>query len=335
MSAVVYYLATLAVYFIIYNILVWGLNIQFGFTGILNFTYITFMAISAYFTGVTGLGPPNAANQEQYILGLGWHFPFTLLAGTVAAGLLALLVGAIALRRLRSDYLAIVTVALGSVVFDIVGNDVSLFNGQDGISGVNPPLEGVLNLNYNTYMFFFIGLSLVIMLIMWWIASRIYDSPFGRTLRAIREDPDVAEAFGKNTFRYQMIAFVVGCMFAGVAGALTIEFIGSFNPSGWQAGETFVIWAALLLGGRGNNKGAILGALLVPVVFSEATRFLPAIPGHPALIEALRNVVIGFLLIATLWFLPNGILPEQRPPFYQILLRSQLTGKEAQGVVGG
>src|SRR3979490_1941520 len=97
-----FYGETLAAYFVIYNILTWGLNIQFGYTGIPNFTYITFMAVGAYFTGVASL-PHSQVQISQYILGLGWSFPFTLLLGALAAGLAGFAIGLITLTRLRSD----------------------------------------------------------------------------------------------------------------------------------------------------------------------------------------------------------------------------------------
>ena len=326
MSALLFYISALLVYFFVNNILTWGLNIQFGYTGILNFAFIVFVAIGAYITGVTSLGRPDPYSGQTYIFGFSWPFPLTLLAGGVAAALFGVLVGFIALKRLRSDYMAIVTVAVGAISYDFIGNFTPLFNGWDGLGGVPSPLIDTLNLDFATYQWFFVALAGVVMLILWWVAHRIYNSPFGRTLRSIREDIDVSEAFGKNTFRYRMIAMVIGCFYAGIAGGLLMEFISAFNPSGWTAGETFVIWAALLIGGRGNNWGAILGALLVPVVFQEATRFLPQF-GSAELIPALRNIIVGALLILVLWFRPQGIIPERKKRFYELPLVAKSKGE--------
>ncbi|HAC46659.1 MAG TPA: hypothetical protein DCF65_11415 [Chloroflexi bacterium] len=315
MGPIAYYLATLVVYFFIFAILTWGLNIQFGSAGILNFTYITFFAIGAYFTGVAMMARPTTDSNMRYILGLNWPFIPSLLLGALAAGLLGLLVGLVALRRLRSDYLAIVTVSVGAIVYDFVNVNTSAFNGGDGIAGVPYPFNDQLNLDPNTYIFFYVGLTGFVMLVLGVVAFRLYKSPLGRTLRAIREDSDVAAAFGKDTYRFRMIAMVIGCLYAGIAGGLLIGFISALNPGGWTAGETFIIWAALLVGGRGNNWGALLGAFLVPVLFVEATRFLPEIPGHPVLIAAIRNMIVGGLLIGVLWFRPEGILPERKARF--------------------
>jgi branched-chain amino acid transport system permease protein len=314
-----YYLLTIGAYFVIYNILTWGLNIQFGYAGIPNFTYITFMAAGAYFSGAVGLGKSTNPQYVQYILGLHWPFPLTLLFGAVVASILGALLGLVVLNRLRSDYLAIVTFSLGFIAFDFVSSFVPLFNGFEGIAGIQLPLTDVLKTDFNGYQIVFILVGLVIMAILWLVANRIYNAPIGRTMRAIREDIDVAEALGKNTFKFRMIALVIGCFYAGVGGALTIEFVGAFNPSGWTAPETFVIWAALLVGGRANNLGVVVGSFLVPITLFELSRFLPTSAEHPVLIEGLRFMLIGVLLIVVLWFRPQGVLPE-RKRFYEIPL---------------
>ncbi len=315
MSPYFYYLATLVIYFFIFAISTWGLNLQFGTAGILNFTYITFFAIGGYFTGVSMMGRPDPLSNMRYILGLNLPFPIALLIGATAAGILGLLVGLVALRRLRSDYLAIVTVSVGAIVYDFVNVNTAVFNGADGIAGIPFPFNDSLNLDPNTYTFFYVALAGLFALVLGILAFRIYNSPLGRTLRAIREDADVASAFGKDSYRFRMIAMVVGCIYAGIAGGLLVGFISALNPGGWVAGETFLLYAALLVGGRGNNWGALLGAFLVPVLFQEATRYLPEIPGRAELIPALRNMIVGGLLIAVLWFRPEGILAERKAKF--------------------
>jgi ABC-type branched-subunit amino acid transport system permease subunit len=328
MSPVLYYATTLLVFFFDYNILTWGLNIQFGYTGILNFAFIIFMAIGAYVSGVFALPQANGIAGQTYILGLSWPFPLTLIMGGLVAAFFGLLVGLIALKRLRSDYMAIVTVAVGAIAYDFIGNVTGLFNGWDGLGGVPQPLQTRFNIDFNTYQFVYVGIAGVVMVILWWLANRIYSSPFGRTLRSIREDQDVSEAFGKNTFKYRMLAMVIGCFYAGIAGGILIFFTTALNPSGWTTGETFVVWTALLIGGTGNNWGAALGALLVPVGFQEATRFLPQFPGNPDLIPALRNIIVGGLLILVLWFRPQGIIPEKKARFN--IFRIPLHGAPAE-----
>lgn len=328
MTAVLFYITTLLIFWFVNNILTWGLNIQFGYTGILNFALIVFMALGAYVTGVFSLPPANGISGQTYVLGLSWPFPLTLILGGLASAAFGLLVGLIALKRLRSDYMAVVTVAVGVITYDFIGNTTKLFNGWDGLGSVPQPFyDSPLITNsgnaYTVYQFFFVVLSGVVMLIMWWAAQRIYNSPYGRTLRSIREDMDVSESFGKNTFKYRMSAMVIGCFYAGIAGGLLIEYITAINPSGWTTGETFVIWTALLVGGTGNNWGAALGALLVPVLLQEVTRFLPQFSSNPSLVPALRNIIVGSLLILVLWFRPQGVIPEKKARFLNLPLQRE------------
>lgn len=306
-----YYILTAAIFFFTYCIFCWGLNLQFGLTGILNFTFITFVAIGAYFAGVTALKPADGTTTGQYILGWDLPYPIPAILGGVAAAILAALVGIVGLRRLRSDYLAIATVSVGQIAWFIIGNDTPIFNGWDGITGVPQPWNSVLNLDYNHYEWVIMLISAAFAGIGYLVIRALNRSPYGRVLRAIREDENVAASLGKNVFAYKMSAFIIGSVFAGIGGALTVEFIGAFNPSGWLTPETFIIWAAVLVGGRGNNLGMVIGAFLVPVIFNEITRFLPQIPAHPELIQSIRGMAIGFLLIIVVRFRPNGILPEQ------------------------
>ncbi|ACU53473.1 inner-membrane translocator [Acidimicrobium ferrooxidans DSM 10331] len=315
MGVIVGYAATLGVYFCIYNIFALGLNIQFGYAGILNFTVITFMAIGGYMAGVASLTHEVPSSGIYYILGLGLPWPISMLIGAASAGLLGYLIGLVALRRLRSDYLAIVTLAAGSIIYGLVGNNTKIFDGFEGLVGVPQPFNGVLQLGPNSYSLVFLAFSAVVMAICWLLANRLYRSPLGRTMRAIREDLDVAEAFGKHTYRVRMIAMVLGCVFVGIGGVLTIWYVTALAPAGWGTSETFVIWAALIVGGRGNNTGAVVGSFLVAVLFNEATRFLPAISSMPNLIPEIRNMCIGALVILVLWFRPQGVVPERKARF--------------------
>ena len=312
-STISLYVSTLVLFFIFYNILGWGLNVQYGYAGIPNFAYVCFMALGAYFTGV--LGVQRAISPDQYVLGLGWPFPLTLIGGCVLTGVAAGIFGLLTLQRLRSDYLALTTFALGFVAYGLIVNYQPLFNGYQGITSVTSPLANTFDVSYNTYTYVFIGIAGAIMLLAGWVARRIETSPLGRTLNAIREDNELAEALGKNAFRFRLLAFVIGAMFAGLAGGLMIEYFTAFNPSNWEPQITFIVWAALLVGGRGNHFGVVLGVILVPVLFIEGTKLLPQIPGHPGLADSLRFVVIGFLIMLTLWVRPRGLLPERRQLF--------------------
>jgi branched-chain amino acid transport system permease protein len=311
-SPLIYYLFTLAFFVFAYCILGWGLNLQFGEGGILNFAYIGFVAIGAYVTGALSLGKPETGSGQSYIFGLSLPFPVGLILGGLAACVFALLVSLLTFRRLRTDYLAMVLISLSLVLYDFINNFVPLFNGADGLTNVPEPFADQLGLDANSFVPFFAGVALVIALIMWWLVSRITRSPLGRTLRATRDDPEAAAALGKNVFRFQLTAMLIGSFYAGIGGGLIIEFAGAFNTSAWLPGETFLIFAAVIVGGVGNNKGMILGALIVPVLFTQLPKFIPDIPGHPGLILNIAAMAIGILLMLVLWFRPQGVIPEKK-----------------------
>jgi branched-chain amino acid transport system permease protein len=310
MSAIWYYVFTLVFFLFDYFILAMGLNIQYGETGILNFAYIGFVAIGAYMTGAVSL-PNSAGTGQHYILGWNLHFPLNLLIGGVTASAFAVVVAAISLRRLRTDYLAMVLISLSLVLYDICNNFVPLFNGADGLYNVPEPMAKSLGLGVNSFVIFFSLVTGAIALIMWLVMSRITRSPLGRTFRAIRDDEVVASALGKNVFRHQLTSMLIGSFFAGIGGGLIMLFEGSFNPSAWLPGETFVVFAVILVGGVGNNIGLLVGALVVETLLVHLPAFLPAIPGHPGLIEYIDAMLIGILLMVMLWFRPQGLVPER------------------------
>jgi len=306
-----FYLMTLATFAVIYGVLVIGLNIHWGYTGILDFMYIAFVAVGGYVTALLGLPPAQPAFGETYVLGFNWSCFPALLVGGLAAALLALVTGLLSFRRLRSDYFSIVTVAISLILWTVAGNATPLVNGWDGITGVPQPLADVLNLDFNGYGLFYLGLCSVILLLVYLFAERLYASPFGRALRCVREDETVAQGLGKNVFTLRLRAFVIGAFIAGIGGGLLVTYVDAFNPSAWATPETFIIWAALLLGGGANNRGAMLGAVLVPVLFTEATRFLPNFYS-PEFVNASRYIVVGILLILTVRFRPQGLIAERR-----------------------
>jgi ABC-type branched-subunit amino acid transport system permease subunit len=305
-----YYVFTLVFFLFVYFILAMGLNIQFGEAGILNFAYIGFVAIGAYFTGVFSL-PAAHGTGQFYILGWGLPFPLNLLLGGLAAMCFALIVALISLRRLRTDYLAIVLISLSLVLYDFCNNYVGLFNGADGLYNVPEPFAKPLGLNVNSFIPFFACVTGVISLLLWFVMSRITRSPLGRTFRSIREDDVVAAALGKNVMRMQLKSMLIGSFYAGIGGGLIMQFGGSFNPTAWLPGETFVVFAVVLVGGVGNNLGMLVGALVVETLLVHLPAFLPEIPGHPGLIEYFDLALVGAVLMLMLWFRPQGIVPER------------------------
>ncbi len=215
-------------------------------------------------------------------------------------------------RRLRGDFAA-VGLLVTAVMFNLlVTNFVPLFNGAAGLSLVPSPIQGSFNPQSAGYQWVYGAVAILLAFAVYWFVSRITNSPYGRTLRAARDNDLVADSLGKNLRSLRTSSLVIGGAIAGLSGGVLVGFINLWDPQAWGYAETVVLFAAVIIGGLGNHRGAMLGAVLVPVAFEEATRYIPPVPGNPNLIPALQWVVIGCLILVFLWFRPQGILPERR-----------------------
>ncbi len=314
-----FYIATLLAYLFIDIMGVLGLNLQFGVAGIINFAYIVFISVGAYTTAVLTLGPDYPENYQHYMFGASWPFPLPLIAGGVTAALLSFVVGVISLRRLRSDYQAMVMLLLSLMATLIASNATNLVNGPAGLYGVPQPLADQLGLDPVTYDWVYVAWAGLLALVSFLVVRGITSSPLGRTLRAMRDNDRAAAALGKNVTALRLMVFVVGGFIAGVSGGVFVQFITAWSPGSWLYPETFVFLAAIIVGGTANNWGAMLGALLVPVGFLEATRYLPEkfdvfgvhVVLFSGLIDAIQWIAVGLLILLFLWFRPQGILPER------------------------
>jgi branched-chain amino acid transport system permease protein len=311
-----FYIATLLVYLFVDIMGVLGLNLQFGVAGIINFAYIVFVAVGAYTTAVLTIGPDYPDNYQHYAFGANWPFPLPLLAAGATAGILSLVVGVISLRRLRSDYQAMVMLTLSLIATLLATNATGLVNGPAGLFNVPQPLIDQLGLTNDTltYDWVYVGWSGFLALITFLVVRGITNSPLGRTLRAMRDNEGAAAALGKGVTRLRLMTFVVGGVIAGISGGVFVEFITAWSPGSWLYPETFVFLAAILVGGAANNWGVVVGTLLVPIGFLEATRFLPTIL-YDGFIEAMEWVCVGLLILLFLWFRPNGLFPERPARF--------------------
>jgi branched-chain amino acid transport system permease protein len=210
--------------------------------------------------------------------------------------------------KFRDDYLAIATLGFAQVMSLIAQNEIWLTNGTDGIGQIPHFTWGLqgdaLNIAY-------LALCVVMVAIVLWGMERLRKSPLGRTLRAIRDDPMVAATAGKYVFGFQVKALALGGGIMGLAGALYAHYIGFISPEIFQPQLLIYIFLALILGGRGNNWGAIAGAVFV-VVIIEGTRFIAELaPSLSAVqIGALRQIIIGGGFIIVLQRRPRGIFPE-------------------------
>jgi branched-chain amino acid transport system permease protein len=310
-----FYVSNLLVYLGVDVMACLGLNLQFGVAGLINFAFIVFQAAGAYTAAVLTLGPSTAQGGFQsYIIGAHLPFPIPFLAAAVVGGVLSLVVGLIALRRLRSDYQAMVMLVISLIATTVVTNATGLFDGSNGLALIPQPLKSSLGLSPVAYQWAYVVITFICVALVWVIVRRITGSPLGRTLRAVRDNDAAAASLGKNVTQLRLLAFVTGGAIAGLSGAVLAQFITAWSPGSWLFPESFVYFAAIIVGGSGNNVGAVVGAALVPVAFLEATRYIPQF-GYPGLVDALQWVVVGLLTLTVMWFRPRGIFPERTQRF--------------------
>ena len=281
----------------IYALLALSLNLVWGSAGMVNLGLAGFFGIGAYASALaTGAGVPVL---------FGWAI--AALAG-VAVGLVV----TFATLRLRDDYLAIVTLGIAEMVRLVALNERWLTKGADGISGIVAPFKTQLGVaGFNV---FYLLLVSVVVAAVWFLLRRLDVSPYGRALKAIREDQELARFAGKPVLRFKFEAFALSAALAALAGALYAHYQSYISPDHVQPLITIYIFLALTAGGLGRPAGAVLGGYAV-VLFLESTRFVAEfLPGlQPVQLAALREVLIGAALLLALHLRPQGILPETAP----------------------
>jgi ABC-type branched-subunit amino acid transport system ATPase component/ABC-type branched-subunit amino acid transport system permease subunit len=294
----------------IFGIMALGLNVIWGWSGDFDLTYYGYVALGAYTTLVLTIGQPTP--PAQYVLGLQLPYLLALVGAVASSALMGLIVGLIALRHLRGIYFSIVTLGAVYVLYVLAGQYVPLFDGYNGLSGLFNPMGDALGLDFQSYQYFFLGFCVFIFILVVLFMARLSGSRFGLALRTLREDERAAAAFGRDIYRLKLKAYVLGAAFGGLAGGLFAAYLSAFNPSAWSPIEAIILYSAILVGGKGNIKGVVLGVALMIVLIQESTRFLPDVPGYPNIIPAVREIIIGAVLVLFLRFRPQGLLPERQ-----------------------
>jgi branched-chain amino acid transport system permease protein len=332
-TAYQFYVSTLLVFWGVNTIAVWALNLQFGVAGVVNFAFIVFQSVGAYTAAVLTLGPASTVGYEHYIGGMNLPFPLPILFGALAGAIVAVPVGLLGLRRLRSDYQAMILLIVSLIATDLASSQRSLVNGAAGLYNIPQPLVDSLHVSQLQYQWFYVGLVIVAGALVYAVVHRVTNSPLGRLLRAVRDNPDTATSIGKGVTASRMLVFVLGGAIAGLSGALLAGYISAWAPGSWLYPETFVYLAAVIVGGRGNNLGVMLGALLVPG-FGEITRFFPQLV-NPQTAAAVEWIGIGAFMVVFLWFWPRGIVPERRRRFPTTSKSTDRSLPTAAGTEGG
>jgi branched-chain amino acid transport system permease protein len=299
-------LASLTFYIGVFATLALALNLHWGYTGLFNIGVVGFMAVGIYVMAFVSK-PLYGTTGAAQVGGLGLPIPVGILVGMLAAAALGFVVALPALR-LRADYLAIVTIAMSEIVrfsflssifqqfrvpYNLAGDTTRVgFGGGSGLIldfpdpllafvdavGLSGAYDGLVVLVgtvvpnnpdpiVNSLVY---GLALLVVVAgYFWLLKRTGESPFGRVLKAIREDEDVARALGKNTDRFKILSFMLGCALMGLAGILWLMGQGAVTPNFFRPRLTFFVWIALIIGGAGSNTGSVMGGAVFAAVLYQ------------------------------------------------------------------
>jgi branched-chain amino acid transport system permease protein len=291
------YLVAMVTFAGFYGILALGFNLIWGMAGMINLGLVGFFAVGGYVSALVTLK-------------LGVPIPVGVLAAMLASAI-AGMVMALVTARLRGDYLAIITLGFSEAVRLVASNEIWLTRGTDGISGIPGPWRGrVAPETFNLIYLAIVALVVIALLV---LLERVRTTPYGRVLRAIRDDEQVAAVAGKPVTAFKIEAFAVSAAILGLGGALYGHYTSFVAPDSFTTLVSIYVVLAVTAGGTGTNVGAIVGAALV-VFFMESTRFLTGwLPLQPVQVAALREFLIGASLIVVMRVRPAGVVPERIP----------------------
>lgn len=337
-SNILSYVTTFILMASIYAVITLGLNVQFGYTGLFNIGVAAFFAVGAYTTALVTTKMPEGAHAAftKQLMGLGMPFLIGILAAGLMAGVLAWLIGKPTLR-LRDDYLAIATIGIAELVRLVFQNERWLANGPQPLRGIPQPLScltsggcenlpGFVNsffgaLGPRDYPYVYVVIVAVILYLVYVMLEKAIRSPWGRVLRAVREEEVSASMSGKDIGAFRMQAFVVGAVIMGIGGGLYAHYMVSIDYSQFDPlYGTFLILVMLMLGGSGNNRGAILGAFVLWAIWTGTSFLVDALRPTLAAISSdlpqrspyIRLLLISALMLSIVMFRPKGLVPEEK-----------------------
>jgi branched-chain amino acid transport system permease protein len=283
------YFLHIAILIGIYMILAVSLDLIAGYTGILSIAHAAFYGIGAYCAA---------------LMALKLHCPFvlSLFCAMLLAGGLGAVVGWPSLR-IRDDYFVIATFAFQIITFSIMKNWVSFTGGPMGLPGIPQPVIFGWKVDSK---WDFVLLTFLLVALVFFVAKRIVQSPYGRVLKAIREDEVFSLSSGKNVGGYKMMVFIVGAALASTAGVIYAHYISYIDPSSFTVMESIFIISIVIIGGAGSLWGPVVGAVVL-VSLPEILRFV----GMPSSIAAnVRQIIYGALLVAFMMWRPQGLLGQ-------------------------
>ncbi len=310
------YIVNILVFVLIYAVLVQSLNLIMGYVGVISMGHAVFSAIGAYTAALISL-----------------HLGCNFLIGMAAGFLLAAIVGAllaIPSLRVRDEYLIVFTVGFQMVAYEFMLTARGITEGQGGIPNI--PVPRLFGFEFNTPIKFFplaFGVAVACFCIVW----QLVHSPFGRVLKAIREDESACRALGKNTLKFKVLVFAIGGGIAAIAGSSLAYFITFVSPVSFSIEISISIIVMVILGGEANFWGPLVGAAII-VGLPEVLRF---VPGAAGVVDVLREIFYGLILMFMMIFRPQGILPEYSAQAKEYLIPADVQGdgnKDSVGVEG-
>lgn len=266
-----------------YVILCLGLNIVVGYAGLLDLGYAAFFAVGAYTTGIL---------TSEF----GVNFWLTIPVAVVLSMLMGVIIGGPTLR-LRSDYLAIVTLGFGEIV-RLCARNLEITGGASGLIGIERPYFFGMHLNQIIH-FYYVFLLLAILAC--FVSYRLQHSRLGRAWQYVREDEDAAEAMGIGRVSVKLYAYVIGAVFGGVAGCFFAAKMTAISPETFMFQQSVLILLGVVLGGMGKIPGVIIGAFAL-VLFPEVFRD----------IGSMRMLVFAIVMLVIMLYRPEGIWPAKR-----------------------
>ena len=300
------YLVFFAIVVLVLGVATLGLNLQWGATGLFNAGVVGFYGVGGYAFAIL-CAPP----RPELLGNFGLPFAAGIVGAMTASALTALIVG-LATIRLRGDYLAISTFGIAVAIQLVTLNFEALTGGSLGMTSIPRPLPGIFETSFGANLLY-LALTLGVTGLVYWALERVVRSPWGRVLKAIREDETAAVALGKDARLFRLQAFVLGSTIIGLAGALYVGFVGFVSPFDFTPILTFQVWTMLIVGGSGNNKGALLGAAIVWGLWTASgtliSKILPA--AYQTQGGAVQAILIGTVLVCVLLFRPGGLIGEE------------------------
>lgn len=276
----------------IYIIFALSLNLEVGYTGLFNFGHVAFFGIGAYTSALLTL------HKVPFEIGL--------LCALILAGLWGFFLSIPSLR-LRGDYFGIATLGFGEIIRMVFQNEVWLTKGPMGLPGIPKPI--LFSIRFATlpqYLLLVLGFASITFVTL----RVILRSPFGRVLRAIREDEVATEVLGKNVFRFRVKSFVIGSTFAGLAGTLWAHYITFISPGDFTLLETILVLLIVVMGGKGTEWGPIFGAIVL-IFFQESLRFLRLPAEWTRYLAPLQQMIFGGLLVLLMIYRPEGLIRDK------------------------